>query len=147
MYFHRANLKQKLTNVRAALMGIMRFLLTVLTVAVAAARHIGLKNIFRNYKFEFRSLEPFVMVSGFLFSLSALLFTMTLCDSCAHAVAVRIEAGAESSNGRWTCQPPVGQRGRWARKNVCQSQMIHPTSQWCRTAGLLSPNLSKYINP
>ena len=35
----------KLTKVSAALMGIIRFLLTVRTVAVAAARYIGLRNI------------------------------------------------------------------------------------------------------
>ena len=38
-------IQYKLTSVSAALMGIIRFLLTVRTVAVAAARYIGLRNM------------------------------------------------------------------------------------------------------
>ena len=73
-------IQYKLTSVSAALMGIIRFLLTVRTVAVAAARYIGLRNIsdsqIGNLCLIWRKIC--LLFKNVLLFLSAFLFTMTL---------------------------------------------------------------------
>ena len=100
-------IQYKLTSVSAALMGIIRFLLTVRTVAVAAARYIGLRNMSdrKSLLLIWRFLEFALFLPKCVSD-----FLLSVYDSCACAISFWIEAGVESWTGIWTHQSPFGER-------------------------------------
>ena len=101
-------IQYKLTSVSAALMGIIRFLLTVRTVAVAAARYIGLRNM--SDRKSLLLIWRFLEFALFFAQVRFCLLWPCARDSCACAISFRIEAGRESSIGIWACQSPFGER-------------------------------------